>query len=495
MANITFAASVVNELFERQFAKGFVDMVNRGYEVLDLIQKTKASFRGAYFEYVMNVAKQGNGRYQGEGAAQPTPRSINHEVVKFEVSEYIDKLGFTWRFLAQGDSTLLKSQIKRRIKQAVEDNRDHLDQVAIFGNSTRGFVSERMAGTGTSNDALSALGAAYTGLFYDNTNPANGINYDGDFSKFTAVSATDPATWVPVTLRAGDDYATAVANGHGANVIVGPAQLYVTGADAAAGTLDFQLVTANSGDVWVWNSGVIADGFALALELDNTTAVNSITIGTPKWGKIDPITGVAEVGDSSYEMAGIFHNLGYKTWGDKDRTTAAYATLRSTLLTMANSGVHARTNFTSERISDWMQRVKIAAGRQGKFSHLLCNYLIISRYIAALTSTLEFQVKGPGGTADFGVQNPMMFGYTPKECLNVPNGLVIGLNAACWIVLTVGGKMMDIIKRGDASGVIGGPLFKSSDVTTSSDTVLYGIHQLVCDRPNANGILCGISLN
>jgi len=490
MANITFAASVVNELFERQFAKGFVDMVNRGYEVLDLIQKTKASFRGAYFEYVMNVAKQGNGRYQGEGAAQPTPRSINHEVVKFEVSEYIDKLGFTWRFLAQGDSSLLKSQIKRRIRQAVEDNRDFLDQVAIFGNAVRGFINERTYLAPFPLAVATGVAGGFRSAEFE-------LEYRGDFSKFSGASLADITSWVPVVLRGMDDYqAFGLLRGTAGVAAPNDIGFYVTGTDGVENLTLVAFSNVNTGTItdWVANN-VIQDGYAIAVELDNRTATGGLTVGTPQFGKIDPITGVAEVGDASYEMQGIFTGLAYKTWGDKDRTSNAYTTLRSTILTMSTTNAHTATNFTSERISRWMQEVKTKAGRMGKFSHLLCNYLLISRYVAALTSTLEFQVKGPGGTADFGVQNPLMFGYTPKECLNVPNGLVIGFNQKTWVVLTVGGKMMDIIKRGQAEGVIGGPLFKSSDVTTSSDTVLYGIHQLVCDRPNANGILTGISLN
>ena len=492
MSNMTFAASVVAELFERQFGN-FVNHLNYGMEVLDLFEMTKTSFNGAYFEYPTTVARAGHGRYQGEGARQPTPRSLNDEVVKFSVSEYIDKLGFTWRFLSQGDSSLLKSKIKRRINRAFEENREFLDQVSIYGNATRGLINERMFVAGAPNTPiLCGAGAPVAGL---NRTVEIVVDYSGDHTRFSAAVLANPTTWVPVTLRLLDDYGAvavgnAIVSGGGANT----GHLFVTGSSELAGTVTLVLVSDNAGTGLLIDSTTIADGFAIGVELDNTTAVNGVAIGTPQYGNIDPATGVAYTGDASYEMAGIFHNLFYGMWGDKDRSTAAYLRLRSTGLTMATSGTHSRAGFSAERVSHLIQTVKIAAGRAGKFTHMLGNPLIMTRLIAAITVTTEYQVKGPAGKADLGPSSVLMLGYELKECLNMPNGMIVGINKACWEILTVGGKMIDIIKRGDASGVIGGPLFKSSDVTTSSDTVFYGIHQLVCDRPNSAGAICGIDL-
>lgn len=487
MANMTFAASVVAELFERQFGN-FINHLNYGMEVLDLFEMSKASFNGAYFEYPMTVKRAGHGRYQGEGANQPTPRSLNDEVVKFSVSEYIDKLGFTWRFLSQGNSSLLKSKIKRRINRAFEENREFLDQVSIFGNASRGLINSREAATLVPGN-VGVLGLTRTTEVV--------FDYSGDHTRFSGATLAAPTSWVPVTLRALDDYAI-IENNHGITGNGGALDhLFVTGSNELEGTLTIVLVSSNANCVLDLNAAaptVIANGFALNVELDNTTTVNAIPVGTPQFGRIDPVTGAPYPGDASYEMAGIFHNLFAGLWGDKDRSTAQYDSLRSTGLTMATGGAHLRTGFTAERVSHLIQTVKIAAGRAGQFSHILCNPLVITRLVAAVTVTLEFQTKGAAGTADLGPKTVSMLGFEPKECLNMPNGMIVGINKACWEILTVGGKMIDIIKRGDASGVIGGPLFKSSDVTTSSDTVFYGIHQLVCDRPNANGAICGIAL-
>ena len=496
MANMTFAASVVAELFDRQFGQ-FLNMLNYGMEVLDLFERSKAQFNGASFEYPMTIARAGHGRYQGEGATQPTPSALEDQVVKFEVTEYIDKLGFTWRFLSQGESALLKSKIKRRIQRAFDENREFLDQVSIFGNATRGLVNSREVVTvAAANVPVGTLFRTTVRVF----------DYSGDHSKFATAALATPASWVPVTLRALDDYAP-VAVGHGITVVAGADinnHLYVTGSDELAGTVNIICVSSLTTTVWgldPTSTSVCANGFAFSLELDNTTTVTNaagppvaIITGLPQFGRIDPATGVAFVGDASWEMAGIFQNLFSGTWCNIDRTLVANAALRSNAFTMATGGAHNRAAFTAERVSFLIQSVKIAAGRAGKFTHMLCNLLVVTRLIAAVTTTLQYHVKGDAGTADLGPRSVTMLGFAPHECLNVPNGMIIGINKDCWQILTVGGKMVDIIKRGDASGVIGGPLFKSSDVTTSSDTVFYGIHQLVCDRPNANGCITGITL-
>jgi hypothetical protein len=80
-----------------------------------------------------------------------------------------------------------------------------------------------------------------------------------------------------------------------------------------------------------------------------------------------------------------------------------------------------------------------------------------------------------------------------RTALNMPKGLVVGLNDECWMVLTVGGNLIDFRRQGNTEE---GPLFYDSESDTTANAVLYGIHQLVCDRPNyGNGVLCGIKLN
>ena len=492
MASSTFATSRLNLLFERQYGK-FIDQLNYGFEILDHMSRKKAEFDGEFFYYPVTVVRAGHGRYQGEGQSQPTPHGVDDETIRFDVTEYMDKISFTWRFLAQSKSKRLHSKLAQRIQRVIKENREFCDKTAIFGNVTRGFISERMPavpGAVAINNPLPAPYAALNGL-------AGGpleLDYDGDHSKFAAANANpgDPAHWVPVDLRFLDDYGLA-GIGNGISGAAGNAQFYVTGSSAANGTINIEAVSDINTRTLLISDAVINDGFAIGVELSDATAVGAVTVGDPAFGKI--VAGAIAPGDASHEMSGIFSNLAAGAYGNVDRSNANYASLRSTCLTMGVSGVHARTAFTSSGLQQWLDEILVLGG--GEPPPFWMSPLMRSRYVAAVTTVLSnssnrYQSVN-GGKGDIGVKTLEYAGYAMRTALNMPKGLGVGLNDECWMVLTVGGNLIDFRRQGNTEE---GPLFYDSESDTTANAVLYGIHQLVCDRPNyGNGVLCGIKLN
>ena len=193
-------------------------------------------------------------------------------------------------------------------------------------------------------------------------------------------------------------------------------------------------------------------------------------------------------------MQGIFSNLAAGSFGSVDRSNANYASLRSTCVTMGNSGVHARTDFTSSRLQQWLDEMLVLGG--GEPTAFWMSPLMRSRYVAAVTTVLSNSANQymsvNGGKGDIGVKTLEYAGYAMRTALNMPKGLVVGLHDDCWMILTVGGNLIDFRRQGNTED---GPLFYDADGTTVANAVLYGIHQLVCDRPNyGNGVICGISL-
>jgi len=508
MATSTFATSRLNLLFERQYGK-FIDQLNYGFEILDHMSRKKAEFDGEFFYYPVTVARSGHGRYQGEGQNQPTPHGVEDETIRFDVTEYMDKISFTWRFLAQSKSKRLHSKLAQRIQRVIKENREFCDKTAIFGNVTRGFISERMAAAVDANTAGTAvaLAGAYFGLVRTEVVQ---LDYDGDHTRFAGAALADPATWVPVNLRCLDDY-QAVESGHGLVFAAGKVgSLFVTGSSAADGTIDIVLATDDNtaGTTLFISSAIINNGSAIGVELSNVTAVNAIAIGNRQFGAAVP-------GDAQYEMSGIFSNLAAGSYGNVDRSNANYASLRSTCLTMGSSGVHARTDFSASRLQQWLDEILVLGG--GEPTAFWMSPLMRSRYVAAVTTVLtnttsvantvgatttttesasagggRYQTVN-GGKGDIGVKTIEYAGYAMRTALNMPKGLVVGLSDECWVVLTVGGNLIDFRRQGNSEE---GPLFYDAEGTTTANAVLYGIHQLVCDRPNyGNGVLCGISLS
>lgn len=487
MASSTFATSQLNLLFERQYDK-FIDQLNYGFEVLDHVQRKKAEFDGEYFYYPVTVVRSGRGRYQGEGQNQPTPHGVEAETIRFSPTEYIDKISFTWRFLAQSNSKRLHFKLAQRIEQVIRENREFCDQVAIFGNATRGFGCERHAAAITTTHDTSNYGAQYAGLFNVPVATAGAVlDYDGDHSRFAGCVTTDPSTWVPVDVRLGDNY-DLVASGNGITLNTATAaELYVIASSQSDGTITIVLV-ANANDATLEiNSAIINDGYAWSVELADHTSVGGISLGNRQFGAATP-------GDAQYEMEGIFSNLAKGTFGNVDRSNATYASLRSTLLTMGTSGLHPRAEFTSSRLQAWLDNILVLGG--GEPTAFWMSPLMRSRYVAAVTTVLSNSANRyksvNDGKGDIGVKTLEYAGYAMRTALNMPKGLVVGLNDDTWLMLTVGGNLMDFRRQGNTED---GPLFYDVEGTTTANAVLYGIHQLLCNRPNyGNGVICGITL-
>lgn len=484
MAVSTFATSQLNRLFERQYST-FIDMLNYGFEILDHVSKKKAEFDGEFFYYPVTVTRAGHGRYQGEAQAQPTPHGVEDDTIRFQPTEFIDKIAFSWRMLMQASSPRLHSKIARRIARVVKENREFCDKIAIFGNATRGFGSTRTLSTAV----VTNTAAPIAGLF--RLAAANVLNYDGDHTRFATAVAANPLTWIPITVRFLDDYADAAADGEGLpGLALGTAQFYVVASDAVAGTISVQVVaTVNTSALFINNTAIL-DGFSYGIELSATSTVGGVVVGAPQFGLTTP-------GDASQEMTGIFSNLGAGTYGGKDRSTAGFSSLRSTCITMGNTLLHPRTNFTATRLQVWLDEMQVLGG--GQPTDFWMSPLMRSRYVAAVTvvlanSTSRHQVTdGAGGKGDIGVKTIEYAGYKMRTALNMPKGLLVALNDETWMVLTVGGKLIDFRRQGGGED---GPLFYDDPGTTTGNAVLYGVHQLICNRPNyGNGILNGITLS
>ena len=452
-------------------------MLNYGFEILDHVSKKKAEFDGEFFYYPVTVTRAGHGRYQGEAQAQPTPHGVEDDTIRFQPTEFIDKIAFSWRMLMQASSPRLHSKIARRIARVVKENREFCDKIALRPLvDAPAFCPVVRVGVSRGVPLLAA---------------ANVLNYDGDHTRFATAVAANPLTWIPITVRFLDDYADAAADGEGLpGLALGTAQFYVVASDAVAGTISVQVVaTVNTSALFINNTAIL-DGFSYGIELSATSTVGGVVVGAPQFGLTTP-------GDASQEMTGIFSNLGAGTYGGKDRSTAGFSSLRSTCITMGDTLLHPRTNFTATRLQVWLDEMQVLGG--GQPTDFWMSPLMRSRYVAAVTvvlanSTSRHQVTdGAGGKGDIGVKTIEYAGYKMRTALNMPKGLLVALNDETWMVLTVGGKLIDFRRQGGGED---GPLFYDDPGTTTGNAVLYGVHQLICNRPNyGNGILNGITLS
>jgi hypothetical protein len=491
MAQMTRGADVLNNLLEKQYDK-FRDMVNYGFEFLEGVERQAASttLNGEKFTIPYVAKRFGTGEYiTAEGGALAPIRKIDGETVEFDVVEYNDRLGVSWKSLSmdKGNKSL-KLSIARRLKIALDENREKLDKDSIFGNKVRGFINERVDTTTWVNFAgggapavTAAGGGGANGIF-------NTLEYDGDFTPFLNCVHADVSTYVPINLVCLDDYAY-IADGHGITIGgAGLVALYVSAIDIANGTLELALVDnlAGGGSTADWlTAGVIAPGFALAVELAPSV----------------PIAGTGTVafwtGTAVKEMTGAFTQLFAQDWGGKDRSSADRPFTRAIGVTMANSGAHARTGFSPSRVAKFLAQVQVQGGELP--TSVWCNPFVRAAYVDGVTSISstvtarrDLQSKS---TVDMVPNSLEIAGEMFRTCKNMPDGLLLWTRLEDWTILVPmdsGGVMIDW-RRYD--GQPDGPFWRDDPAgTASAIATLYGIFQLVAQAPNCgNGLICGIS--
>ena len=119
MAQMTRGADVLNNLIEKQYDK-FRDLVNYGFEFLEGMERQAASttLNGEKFTIQYVAQRFGTGEYiTAEGGELAPIRKIDGETVEFDVVEYNDRLGVSWKSLSMDKGNkALKLSIARRLK-------------------------------------------------------------------------------------------------------------------------------------------------------------------------------------------------------------------------------------------------------------------------------------------------------------------------------------------------------------------------------------------
>ena len=224
------------------------------------------------------------------------------------------------------------------------------------------------------------------------------------------------------------------------------------------------------------------------------------------WGFTGDNTGNWFVGNKMPEVTGIFGNLSLPDLGGQtsipgtggaarnDTASPTYPVLKSSILTAA-AGYAAggagggRTALTAARMQEVLSTIRQEVGSRLAPDCLLMNYMQEATYVHLLIGNIastNFTRKMASGN-DVGVDvDTLKYGGIPiKSGQHVPKGMIIFLNLGSWSVLELGpGKWAD-----DDGAVLS--RVSGSDVYSA----YYAWYmQLICKHPNANGVLCGLSL-
>lgn len=333
------------------------------------------------------------------------------------------------------------------------------DQYCVSGGTVKGYTNEHKA-TNASTGAFVGGGAANDGASVT-------FEYSGDFTPFLNVAAATTNTWVRIRAWRMDTYAEILAaGGAGTNAI------FVKAINQTTGTITIASVAAGAGAIF--DTSVVAAGFAIAIGLHATQLTDAIP---NNFGTVDP--------DFGTEPSGIFDYLGLPTYLTIDRTTATGTVLlQATCLTQAVAGGHARTAPTAARMQSIQDDINVLTDENA--DAIWCNPKMRQQYIALTTAVTQLQTARVGGASDPSVDDSMLHfgGLKLTTALHIPRGMFIYLTLDSWATAEL--EKMRFADEG------GGILHKVPGFDKLEGEVLHRYNH-ICKRPNANGLLCGIT--
>jgi len=227
-------------------------------------------------------------------------------------------------------------------------------------------------------------------------------------------------------------------------------------------------------------------------ELALAAAFNTVALPSGVPVSVVMAAGVAP-GDNAAETfgdqpKGIYSNLALKDHfgAANDRSTAAFSELRSTIITQATgvAGAHVFAAPTTKRLQGFLTQISRKSDQRPDCFFVEHGFL--EEYVGLLTSTLQTQTREKAGAGDAGF-NPqaLAFAGVPfKASRHCGKGLVVGLNRKSWSHCTLAGPGL-ADQDGNVLDRVGG--------SDSYEAYARWYHQLVSKRPNANGILTGIT--
>lgn len=462
-SNLTTYAS----LLKRAYATGVAEQINQEILLYDLFTKSSKEWVGEQLFYAVHTRRAGTAANIGDGGTLPTAGSQTDKNLVVTAKTIADRVQVSTKLMKAAPSAgsgAFLGYMDGAINRLIDDVKDLADRRLFDGGVVKGILNEHKASAGNTAAAFVGGGAG--------NGTSNTHEYSGDlssFGPFAAVVKANTNTWVRVNLRRMDTYALIVPTLAGA-ATAAKTTLMVSDFSQANGTIELTLVSDDAGCNW---TSVIGIGFGLALELSSTQLTDGIGAN---FGTVIPF---------ALEQEGILTNLTSGTHKSVDRTSATGEdVLQASIHTVAAVvGGHVRAALSSNRMQAVLDNVNDKSGKDPTL--FIMNAKLRSKYQAILVQTTQAQVQVGAKKGDVGFSGFAFNGQDIRVSRHCANGLVLFLSPESFEVAEYdAGGWMD--RDGSMLSRVANAAAYEAAYTWDWD--------LVCTRPNANGILCGISI-
>ena len=413
------------------------EQLNQEVMVLNLFEKAKISWAGKQGVVPVHVGRNTGVAFKAESAQLEAAGTQTTKRLTFEAAYLYGRFQVTGPAIAsaaKGGTASFVGALELEMDKLKDDVRNKADRTLTSGGRVVGFLNqhktEGAAATWDFRGDFAKISAAYN---------AKGSNIDiavVDCSNDTLTG--DTVTYEFITTLAAIDITHA-------------------GFNPSAGTIRLTAALDTSG---------VADGFACALAIsDSDAAVNALL---------------------DEEPIGIYGNLGYVSLFGVDRGSVdgTAMELQSVIANMDadNSSNGDDEALTLERMQQMIDAINVTSGQD--IDLILMNPIMRAKYTALISGNI-FKPVEKATTGDGGFLGLSYAGVPIKSARHVDNGLMIFMNTKCW--------KLAVLEDGKFADLDGSVLSRVTD-NDSWEGFYKWYYNHYCYRPNANGVLTGVTL-
>tara|TARA_R110000824_G_C15148680_1_gene670772 strand:- start:71 stop:1399 length:1329 start_codon:yes stop_codon:yes gene_type:complete len=416
------------------------EQLNNEVMILDMFEKAKISWAGKQGVVPLHVGRNSTVDFKPESADLPVAGAQVTKRITFQAAYLYGRFEVTGPAIAaaaKGGTASFIGALELEMDKLKDDIRIQADRAMTSGGRVVGFLNEhKSAGADSAWD------------------------FRGDFAKIAAAWNTKGSNIDIAVVDCTNNTLTGDAGEVCYEFISTPASINIAGAhwSPSAGTIHLTGALDTTG---------VADGFGCALVISDTSnaALNAVLDNQP---------------------TGIYGNLGYVDLFGVDRGSVEddAQTLQSVIYNMDadNSGSGADEAMSLTRIQEVIDSINITSGMEPDV--ILMNPIDRAKYMALLTVSIQMNSQATATKGDGGFTGISYAGIPIKVARNVDRGLMLFLNTKCWKLATLeDGKFADL----------DGSVLSRVNNHDSWEGFYKWYYNHYCYRPNANGVLTGIS--
>ena len=429
------APGTLDAILKNYYIGPLQEQLNNEVMVLNMFEKAKITWAGRQGVVPVHVGRNSGVGFRAESGTLPTAAHQVPKQLNFTAAYLYGRFQVTGPAIAsaaKGGTASFIGALELEMDKLKDDVRNTADRTAISGGRVVGFLNQRKA-----------EGAAATWEFR------------GDFDKIALAYDTKGGNVDVAVVDCSNATLTGEAVTYEFITTLAALDTAHPGFNPANGTVRLSNALDTTG---------VAPGFGAALVISDTSnaALNAILDNQP---------------------TGIYGNLGYVELFGVDRgSVAADATaLQSVIMTQDVDNDGNAEALTLERMQQVIDSINVTSGMD--IDVIMMNPIMRSRYTGLIAGNI-FKPVEKATTGDGGFLGLSYGGVPIKSARQVDTGLILFLNTKCW--------KLAVLEDGKFADLDGSVLSRVSG-NDSWEGFYKWYYNHYCYRPNANGVLTGIT--